>query len=114
VQRRVGKGRVERLAELQLRGVHQPGVEPARLRRGDHAEAVVDPDDVSAGFLDLQRKCPVTAADVEDMLARLRVEQVERRFAELGDEPADAGLIGRVPQAGRGNRLVQSDARYST
>jgi hypothetical protein len=54
------------------------------------------------------RQPPVAAADVEDMLARLRIEQVERRLAKLGDEPADPRIIRRVPAAGRGDRQVQS------
>ena len=53
-------------------------------------------------LLDLERQRAVAAADVEDMLARLRVEQVERRLAERGHEAADAGIIGRIPLAGRG------------
>jgi hypothetical protein len=42
------------------------------------------------------------------MLARLRVEQVERGDSELGDETADARIILRVPVAGRGDRRAQS------
>ena len=105
VQRRVREGRIEGFAEFQLGGIHQTRVEPVRARGGDHAQAVVDPDDLGPALLDLERQAAVAAADIEDMLARLRIEQVERRFAERGHEPADARIIARVPLAGR-NRLV--------
>ena len=94
-------------------GVHQPRVESLGPRRADHAEAVVDPDHVGAGFLDLTRQRAVAAADVEDMLARLRIEQVERRLAQRGHEAADAGIVGRVPLGGRGDENGQSVFTHS-
>ena len=85
--------------------IHQPRVEPLGLGRADHAQAVVDADDVRAHFLDLERQRPVAAADIEDMLARLRVEQLQRRLPQRRHEAADAGIIRRVPLAGRGGRV---------
>ena len=43
----------------------------------DPISGFVDPDNLGAHFLDFQRQSPVPAADIEDMLPRLRIEQVE-------------------------------------
>ncbi len=113
MQRRIGESGVEGLAELELRGVHQPGVEAARPGRADHAEVVVDAHHARAALDDLPGESAVAATDVEDMLARLRVEQVESRLPELGDEPADARVIARIPVAGRDGGFPQSDFTHS-
>src|SRR4029079_6804172 len=74
----------------------------ALLARGaDHLERIVDAGDGRAPLDDLQCQRPIAATDVEDVLAQLRVEEVERRAAELGDEGADLRIVGRVPLAGR-------------
>ena len=60
------------------------------------------------------RQRPVAAADVEDLLARLRVEQVERRRAERGHEAADAGIIAPRPSGwSRRTALAQSVFTHS-
>ena len=58
----------------------------ARARRATISGELSMPSTVGAALDDLARQRPLAAADVEDPLARLRVEQVERRPAELGDE----------------------------
>jgi hypothetical protein len=50
------------------------------------------------------RQCAIAAADIEDPLSELRVEQVERGLAEVCDEAADPGIVRGVPAAGRGDR----------
>jgi hypothetical protein len=55
-----------------------------------------------------ERQASRAAPDVEDPLARLRVEQVERGLAKLGNEGSDRGVIASVPLAGRGDGLDQS------
>lgn len=74
----------------------------------DQFPRIIDPDDVRAAFDDLVRQCPVAAADIEDPLAELRVEQVERSGAQVRYESADAGIIRGVPAAGRGDGGAQS------
>ncbi len=79
-------------------------------RRGDSDQfrRIVDSDDVRAALDDLVGQRPIAAADVEDPLAYLRIEQIERRGAEVGDEAADARIVGGVPAAGRGDGGAQS------
>ena len=74
----------------------------------DQFRRIVDPDDVCAALDDLVSQGPVAAADVEDSLPDLRIEQIERRSTEVGDEAADARIIGGVPAAGRGDGGAQS------
>ena len=78
VQGRIREGRIEGFAEFEFGRVHQARIDSARARRANHAQAVVDPDDLGPALLDPNRQRPVAAADIEDMLARLRIEQVER------------------------------------
>ena len=113
MQGRIAERRIERFDEFEFGGVHQPRVEPLGPRRADHAQAIVDPDDIGAGLLDLEGQRAVAAADIEDMLARLRVEQVERRLPQRRHEPADASIIGRVPLRGRGDEDAQSVFTHS-
>ncbi len=109
MQCRVGEGRVERFAELKLGCIHQPRVEPFGPSCADHAEAVIDPDDVGAHFLDLERQRPVAAADIEDVLSGLRVEQVERRLTQRRHKAANAGVISRIPLRSRGGCVGQTE-----
>ena len=113
VQRRVGKSRVELGEELHVLGREQQRIDALGARRGDHLGRIVDAEHGRAALDDLLGQRPLAAADVEDALARLRIEQVERRPAELGDEAADARIIGRVPLAGRGGGLAQSVFTHS-
>jgi hypothetical protein len=113
VERRIGEDGIERFAELQLRGVHQPRVEAAGRGRADHRQAIVDPDDACAELEDLFGQRPVAAPDVEDRLARLRREQIKRRSAKRRHESAGAGIIARIPLTGRGAIEDQSVATHS-
>jgi hypothetical protein len=83
-------------------------LDPDRLRRRDKFGRVVDPDDLGSTLDDLVGQRTVAAANVKDPLAQLRVKQVERSLAEVGDEAADPGIVRRVPAAGRGDRGRQS------
>ena len=69
---------------------------------------IVDPHDVCAALDDLVRQRAIAAADVEDPLTDLGIEQIERRSTEVGDEAADARIVGGVPAAGRGDEGAQS------
>ena len=113
VQRRVGESRVELGDELHVRGVQQQRVDALGPRRRDHLGRIVDAEHGRAALDDLPRQRPLAAADVEDPLARLRVEQVERRAAELGDERADPRIIRGIPFAGRDDGLAQSVFTHS-
>jgi hypothetical protein len=85
-----------------------PHLDPDRLRRRDQLRGIVDTDDLRAALDDLVRQSAVAAADVEDPLAKLRVEQIERGLAEVGDEATDPGIVRGIPAAGRGDRDRQS------
>jgi hypothetical protein len=82
-------------------------VDPSRARRGDHFGRIVDAEHSRAASEDLLRERAFPAANVQDSLARLRIEQVERRPAELGDKGTDPRIVGRVPFRCRGDCLAQ-------
>jgi len=69
---------------------------------GDHLRRIVDPDRARSAPGDFLRQRAFAAADVEDVLARFRIEQVERGEPEIGDERSDLRIVRRVPAARRG------------
>ena len=82
--------------------------DPDRLSGRDKLGGIVDPDDLRATLDDLVSQRTVAAANVKNPLTQLRVEQVQRGFAEVGDEAADPGIVRGVPAAGRGDDSRQS------
>ncbi len=108
VQCRIGENGVELGVEMHVRGIDGQRIQALRAGCADHVEAVVDPGHLGPALGDFLRQHPVAAADVEDPLAGLRVEQIERRHSQLGHERTDPGIIRRIPAAGRGGRLAQS------
>ena len=78
-----------------------------------HAWLMSDDADARAAIDDRLGQHAITAADVEDMLARLRVEKVHRRRAQLGHKAPHAGVVRRVPLAGRGASRAQSVFTHS-
>jgi hypothetical protein len=88
--------------------IHEERVDAVLVRSADHVEAVVDSGHRRSALGDLSRQPAIAAAHIEDAFPRLRVEKIERRRPQLGDECADPGVIGRVPAAGRGGNFAQS------
>ena len=88
-------------------------VEADRPSRRNQLWRIVDANDLGPALDDLVRQGAIAAADVEDPLAQLRVEQVERGFSKVGDEAAGPGIVRGVPAAGRGDRGRQSVATQS-
>ena len=108
MQRGVGESRVELGEELHVLRRKQQRIDAFRPRRRDHLGRIVDAKHGSAALRDPPRQSPLAATDVEDPLAGLGIEQIQRRAAELRDERAHARIIPRVPFAGRGSGLAQS------
>jgi hypothetical protein len=79
----------------------------SRARSRDHLGGVVDTEHGRAALDDLLRQRTLAAADIEDPLACLGVQEVERSPAELGYEAAHAGVIRGIPLARRGGALAQ-------
>ena len=79
----------------------------------DQLGRVVDTDDIGSALDDLVGQCTIAAADIEDPLSHLRIEQIERGFSKVGNEPSDPGIVRRVPAAGRGDDVAQSVATHS-
>ena len=113
VQGRVGKCRIELGEELHILGAQLQRVDAVHARRSDHFGRIVDAKNDCAALNELPGEGALAAADVENPLARLWIEQVERSHAKLGDEAADARVIRCVPRAGRGGACVQSVAIHS-
>jgi hypothetical protein len=93
VQRRVGEHRVELGLERQPLAVGQADVQAQRRGRRDQLGRGVDPDHPRARGRQRPRQRAVAAAQVQDVLARPRREQVDHRRAQLGNE----ARVGRVP-----------------
>src|SRR5206468_4919445 len=113
VQGGIGESGVELGEELHVLGGELDRVDAVGAGRSDHFRRIVDPKHCRATLDDLPRQRTFTAANVENAFTRLRIEQVERGPAKLGDERADLGIIGGIPLAGRGGRLAQSVATKS-
>ncbi len=88
VQHRVREHGVDRVRDLEVAGVAPPerqfGVRLAG--RLDHLRGLVDPDDVRASVGDAVGQVAGAAAEVENPLARLGIEEVEDVCAVLVDE----------------------------
>jgi hypothetical protein len=97
VQRRVGEHRVELALESEALTRHDPRVEALRLGGGDHVGRSVDRDDDSPAGGDLRGQHAVAAAEIEDALARLGVEQLDHRRAESWHEMRGRGVTLRRP-----------------
>ena len=83
-------------------------VDIGRCRDSNELRPILDPDDVCPALDDLVSQRSIAAADVEDSLANLGIEQVEPCRAQLGDEPTDARIVRGVPPTGRGDGRAQS------
>ena len=83
-------------------------VDVGRGGDSDQFRRIVDSDDVRAALDNLVSQRSIAAADVEDPLPDLGIEQVERRSTEVGNEAADARIVGGVPAASRGDGGAQS------
>jgi len=82
VQGGVGKYRVELLLEGEALARHDARVDAAGPRRRNHVGRGVDRDHLGPGGDDLLGQDAVAAAEIEDALARLGIEQFEHRRAE--------------------------------
>jgi hypothetical protein len=83
-------------------------VDVCRGGDSDQFRRIVDSDDVRAALDNLVSQRSIAAADVEDPLPDLGIEQVERCGPKVRDEAADARIVGGVPAAGRGDGGAQS------
>lgn len=97
MQHGVGEDGVEFSGEIQFRGAEDPGVQSTGAGRFDLFGAGVDGDDVAADVAEANREGAVAAAEIENALAGLRVEELEDGRAELGDESRVAGVLLGVP-----------------
>ncbi len=97
MQCRVREYRVELAVEGKALPGHDPGVDALRPRRGDHVGRGVDRHHFGARSDDLFGQHPVAAAEVEDALARLRVEQFEHRRSERRHEMRRLGIAPGLP-----------------
>jgi hypothetical protein len=104
----VRKSGVKLGVERHVRRAHLEHVESGRPSNGDQLGRIVDPDYIGPALDDLVSQRTIAAADVEDPLARLRIEQVERRLPKVSDKAPDPGIVRSVPAAGRGDRRRQS------
>jgi hypothetical protein len=77
VQCGVAEHRVELTVERQALRVAEPRIDAARSRRVHERGRAVDADDLRARGGDALGKRAVAAADVEDLLARLRREEFD-------------------------------------
>ena len=86
MQRRVREHSIEFARKGEVLAIHDAGVEPARLRCGDHVGPSIDRDDLRAGSGDLFGQHAVATAEIENALAGSRRQQFEYGRAEGGNE----------------------------
>ena len=75
-------------------GVHHSGIEATLLGRGDHVGRCVHADNLRSRGGDSFRERPVTAAQIQNALPRLRIEQIKHRLPQVGHEPRILGVAG--------------------
>ena len=99
MQSRVGEDGVERTEALNIHllGIRDEGVDAARARRLDHLLGAVEADHPGAGLDNPLGQHAVAAADVQDELAGLRVEQLQHCIAEPRHEGRVLRIIGGGP-----------------
>ncbi len=86
--------------EIKRLRVGDEGIHAACPRRLDHLGRRIEADHPCAGRHDLLGQDAVAASDVEDQLARLRRQQLQRRRAERRHEGGIGRIIGRRPLGG--------------
>ena len=106
VERRVRECSVE-LAEIvgcprkaQRLGIGDVSVDTLGPGRFDHFRRGVEPDHLLSRRRDVGRQRPVAAPEIEDDLARPRVEQGHGRSSQSGDERGVGRIIVRAPAGG--------------
>jgi len=92
MQSGVREHRIELAIEREALARDEPRVEAPRLGRGDHVRRGIDRDDLGAGGGDHLGQDAVAAAEIEDMLARLRSEQFDDRRAERRHKIGGSGV----------------------
>ena len=114
----VAEDGVELLAERQPSGVDNPRVEMAIARRRDLSGARIDRNQTTTRALDELRQPAVAAAEIEDALARLGIENPDDLAAVVRDEAAVPFILLRIPLLGHGRRcgrgLAGEDRREMT
>src|ERR1700724_3332402 len=84
VQDGIGKGSVEFVLKDQRTGIHYPRVKAAPKSGCDHVRRIVDTDHLRTQSNQLFSQCPVAATQIEDALARLRLEKITNGLPERG------------------------------
>ena len=97
VQRRIGEDRVELAVEVERLAVDHPRIEAARPGGGDHLRRLVDADDVATHRHQLLRQNAVAAAEAENALDRLGLQEVDDGHAERRDEIRVLLVTPRLP-----------------
>ena len=100
VQHRVAEDRIEFGVEREFLGIDDPGVEPALECGPDLFGAAVDGDDAASRLPETFGQGAVAASQVENALARPRIQQVADRRTEVRDEAAVLSVCLRVPVLG--------------
>src|SRR5687767_1773551 len=75
----IGKDRVELLLKWEILGTGHLGGDSILLSRCDHIGRVVNAQDIRSSFGNLDSKYSVPTTDIEDALARLRIEPVQEK-----------------------------------
>src|SRR5581483_8586762 len=95
-QRGIAEDRIEGGAKAQALSVHGGNFEIAPARGGKLGGAGIDADDTAPGGGDLFAERAVAAAEIQNVLARLRIEDLEQRLGQIGDEAGVARIGLRI------------------
>src|SRR5206468_8601081 len=91
VERGIRENGIELALKMKVLAIHDSDVETACARGRDLLGAGINPRDDAAERGELPRECAITAAEIENSLARLRSKQFHDRLAELRYEARIGG-----------------------
>ena len=93
----VREDRVELTIEREVFGANLTRIDAAGSRRDNHGFGRIDADDDRAASGDLHGERAVAATQIEDALARLRIQPIDERRAERRNECRMVRVLLRAP-----------------
>ena len=107
MQRGIGKDSVEWFSEREPLPVYQEDIQASFTRRSKLREAGIDANDNAACCCDFFRERAVTAAEIQDHFARLRIKELQERCTEISNKARGFRVTVGIPRG----RLVHRELR---
>src|SRR4029434_4433068 len=107
MQRSIGKDSVEWFAEGEALPVHHDDIQASFTVRPKVREASIDANDTASCCCDFFREHAVTAAEIQDHFARLRIKELQERCTEISNKARGFGVAVGIPR----RRLTHRELR---